>query len=78
MKSSTSAHTPPAASVAAAQKVLRAVARREDRLRAALSRQKKTLKQLKKAAKRHRGTVKSLKADLDQISTTRMSIISEP
>jgi hypothetical protein len=44
----------------------------------ALSREKKTLKQLKKAAKRHRGTVKSLKADLDQITTTRMSVISEP
>jgi hypothetical protein len=64
--------------VAAAQKVLRTVARREDGLREALRRQKKTLKQLKKAAKTHRGTVKSLKADLDKVSKTRMSVISQP
>jgi hypothetical protein len=64
--------------VAAAQKMLRTVARREDGLRAALRRQKKTLKQLKKAAKTHRGTVKSLKADLDKVSKTRMSVMSQP
>ena len=58
--------------------MLRTVARREDSLRAALRRQKKTLKQLNKAAKAHRGTVKSLKADLDKVTKTRMAVISQP
>jgi 7-keto-8-aminopelargonate synthetase-like enzyme len=48
---------PPAASVAAAQKVLRTVERRENSLRIALKRHKKTLKALKKSAANHRDTV---------------------
>ena len=68
--------TPPAASVAAAQKVLRTVERREDTLRKAVKRHKKSLKQLKKTISAHRGTVKSLKTDLDKVSKTRKSVSS--
>jgi len=66
--------TPPAASVAAAQKVLRAIERREDKMRTALKRQKKTLKRVKKTLTAHRASVKSLKSDLDKVSETRKSV----
>ena len=68
--------TPPAGSVAEAQKVLRTVERREDTLRKAVKRNKKLLKQLKKTLSGHRGTVKSLKADLAKVSKTRKSVSS--
>jgi hypothetical protein len=58
---------PPAASAAAAQKILRNVERREDALRTSLERHKKTLKALKKSAAKHRDTVKSPKADLEEV-----------
>lgn len=66
----------PAASVAATQKALRAVERRENTLRKAVKRHKKSLKQLKKTLSGHRGTVKSLKTDLAEVSKTRKSISS--
>ena len=59
-----SADTPPAVSVAAAQKVLWTVDRRENSLRTALKRHGKTLEALKESAANHRDTVTSLKADL--------------
>ena len=72
-----SSQTPATDGVAAAQKVLRTVKRREDALRQDLKRQKKTLKQLKKDVATHRGTVKSLKTDLNKVSKTRKSVSSQ-
>ena len=66
--------TAPAGDVAAAQKVLRTVERREKTLRSALKRHKKTLKQLKKSTTAHRGTVKDLKTDLKKIAKSRKSV----
>ena len=66
--------TAPAGGVAAAQKVLRTVERREKTLRSALKRHKKTLKQLKKSTTAHRGTVKDLKTDLKKIAKSRKSV----
>ena len=54
--------------------MLRAVERREDKMRTALKRQKKTLKRVKKALTAHRASVKSLKSDLDKVSKTRKSV----
>jgi hypothetical protein len=76
-KRSASTSTPPAASVVAAQKVLRSIERRERNLRKAVKRQKDTLKQLKKATATHRETVKSLKVDLNKVGKTREAVSSD-
>lgn len=59
--------TPPAASVAAAQKLLRAVERREEALREALKQHTKALKKLKKDAADHRGVVKDLQTQVKKV-----------
>ncbi|BDX35182.1 hypothetical protein TUM20985_57290 [Mycobacterium antarcticum] len=69
--------TPAAADVAAAQKILRTVERKENALRKALKGQKNTLDQLKKTAATHRGTVKSLKTDLRKVRKTRKAMSSK-
>ena len=69
--------TPPAASVAAAQKVLRAVERRENRLRTALKRHKKAARALAKNVTAHRATVKDLKSDLKKVRKTREAVSAE-
>ena len=71
---SQSAQTPPAASIAAAQKVLVTIERRESTLRKALKKQKDSLKQVSKTAARHRATVKSLQSDLDDVKATRKKV----
>jgi septal ring factor EnvC (AmiA/AmiB activator) len=68
---STSKDAPPAASIAAAQKVLSSVDRRAANLRAALKRQKTTIKDLEKAVSRDRDRLKSLKSDLDSVAKQR-------
>lgn len=65
--------TPPAASVAAAQKLLRAVERREDALREALKQHTKALKKLKKDAADHRGVVKDLQTQVKKVKKKRQS-----
>lgn len=69
--------TPPAASVAAAQKVLRSLERREAGLRKSLERQTKTLKTVKKALTEHRHAVKGLAADLKKVKKTRKAVTAE-
>ncbi|MGP4058732.1 septation ring formation regulator EzrA [Mycobacterium sp. 4D054] len=68
--------TPPAASVAAAQKVLRTVERREAALRKSLDQQTKTIKKVKKSLTEHRDAVKDLETDLKKVKKTRKSVTS--
>lgn len=63
----------PAASVAAAQKLLRAVERREEALREALKQHTKALKKLKKDAADHRGVVKDLQTQVKKVKKKRQS-----
>ncbi len=72
----TSVASPPVASVAAAQKVLRTIERRETSLDTKLKRHKKTVKALNKSAANHRDTVKSLKADLKKVRKMRKTVSS--
>ncbi len=65
---------PPAASVAAAQKLLQTVERREQTLRLALKRQTRALKKLKKDASEHRGAVKDLQAQVKKVKKQRQSV----
>lgn len=69
--------TPPAASVAAAQKVMRTIERRENTLRAALKRHKKAAKASANNATAHRATVKDLKSDLKTVRKTRDAVSNE-
>ena len=63
--------------MAAAQKVLRTVERRENTLHAALKRYKKAAKALAKNVTAHRATVKDLKSDLEDIRESRKALSSE-
>ncbi len=68
---------PPAASVAAAQKLLRTVERREQTLRQALKQHTKALKKLKKDAADHRGAVKDLQAQVRKVKKQRQSVAAD-
>ena len=59
---------PPAASIAAAQRLLSTVSRKRTNLKAALKRDQANLKNLEKATARHKARLKTLQTDLADVN----------